>query len=97
MDSEHFGNDHFGSLVPPSSLVSPAVPFALTSVPLMTEGGAKNCRMTDKTHPQVNLTSWSNCQMSTSLADQVTTTLPTIAVSLKKERTFFVFRDFALN
>lgn len=87
MDSEHFGNDHFGSLVPPSSLVSPAVPFALTSVPLMT----------DKTHPQVNLTSWSNCQMSTSLADQVTTTLPTIAVSLKKERTFFVFRDFALN
>ena len=54
--------------------------------------------MTDKSDPQVNLTSWSNCQMSKSLVDQVTTTLPTIAVSLKKEITFFFsFRDFALN
>lgn len=41
MDSEHYGNDNFGSLAPPSSLISPAVTLALTSVPLMIEWGPR--------------------------------------------------------
>lgn len=41
MDSEHYGNDNFGSLVPPSSLISSAVALGLTSVPLVIEWGPR--------------------------------------------------------